>query len=250
MSELRRAVTIVVPCYNERSRLDFDVFASFAERHPDVGFLFVDDGSVDGTGDWIDESIADRTAMALLRLESNRGKGEAVRTGLAHALAGGAGIVGFWDADLATPLEEVPSMLGLLTDRPDLQVVIGSRVKLLGRVLERHPARHYLGRIFATGASLALKMPVYDTQCGAKLFRASDTIESVVEQPFQTRWIFDVELLGRLGDRLGPASGGWIEEHPLRYWHDVGGSKLRLVHFVGAAFDLGRIWLGRRFRPE
>jgi glycosyltransferase involved in cell wall biosynthesis len=242
-------VTIVVPCYNERSRLDMDAFSSFSARYPDVGFLFVDDGSDDGTGDWIDDRIDGEAAMALLRLDSNRGKGEAVRAGLIHALGRAPQIVGFWDADLATPLPEARSMLDLLSDRPDLQAVIGSRVRLLGRILERHPARHYLGRLFATGASLALDMAVYDTQCGAKLFRVSDTIERVVQQPFRSRWIFDVELLGRLMDQLGPASGGWIEEHPLRHWEDVGGSKLRLVHFLGAGFDLGRIWMGRRFRP-
>ena len=112
--------------------------------------------------------------------------------------------------------------------------------------MERRAARHYLGRVFATGASLALQMPVYDTQCGAKVFQATGAFSALLEQPFRSPWVFDVEILARFKKILGDESLGWIEEYPLRSWRDVGGSKLRLVGILGAARDLAIIWITRR----
>lgn len=237
-----RAV-VVVPCYNESARLDVASFEGFVAVNPRVRFLFVDDGSTDGTGDLI-TAAADRVpGLVALRLPQNRGKGEAVRAGLLHAIESRPDVVGFWDADLSTPLDELPVMLGMLRDGPALQVVTGARVQLLGRWMDRRLARHYLGRVFATAASLTLRMPIYDTQCGAKVFRVTAALESALARPFLSRWIFDVELLMRFRGLWGDPRAGWIEELPLRRWADVAGSKLRPTDFIGVARDLIRIWI-------
>lgn len=144
-----------------------------------------------------------------------------------HALESAeCGLVGFWDCDLATPLEAIGELAGVLEQRQQTLMVLGARVALLGRQIERSPIRHYLGRVFATLTSLVLELPIYDTQCGAKLFRATDELRSVLGQPFLTRWVFDVEMIARLAAlrRAAPAALPLAEalfEYPLHRWEDV-----------------------------
>ena len=178
----------------------------------------------------------------MLHLEHNGGKAEAVRRGLLEAAGLGARYAGFWDADLATPLDAIPDFVGHLDAHPDVQMIFGARVRLLGRQIDRRPVRHYLGRIFATTASLVLGVPLYDTQCGAKLFRVSPEIVRLFEAPFRSRWIFDVEIVARfLCQPHSAGVGSLIHETPLQRWRDVAGSKVRPRDFVRALFELWTI---------
>ena len=238
---------IVVPCYNEEERLQVDAFRCFNYATHDIRFLFVNDGSQDGTFQLL-ESLHqyDPTKYTVLNLKRNVGKAEAVRQGILTALTDEIDYTGFWDADLATPLETIPEFLELAESRQELEIIIGARVKLLGRRIERRVFRHYVGRIFATAVSMLLRLPVYDTQCGAKLFRVCSSTRALFEEPFVSRWIFDVEILARLiRQRRGtmlPQPEGVIHEYPLSAWRDVPKSKLGHADFVRACWELVRIY--------
>ena len=240
-------VIIVVPCYNEAQRLPVDTFRGFL-LESQVTFVLVDDGSRDQTINRLNEIQAGFEDRVLIHQQPrNGGKAEAVRAGMNVAFELNPGFVGFWDADLATPLEAIPRFMKVFEDRPGLDMVFGSRVKLLGRDVERRAARHYLGRIFATVVSILLGLAIYDTQCGAKIFRVTSETRRLTERPFLSRWTFDVEMLARYISLLGPVqAAARIYEYPLESWRDVAGSKVKPFDFVVALRDVARIWRAYR----
>jgi dolichyl-phosphate beta-glucosyltransferase len=214
---------------------------------PAVRFLFVNDGSTDRTGAILDELVSeDPEHVAVCHLAINLGKAEAVRQGLLRAFEARPVYVGYWDADLATPLATLVDFCALLDVRPELEMVFGARVRLLGRVIERRAVRHYLGRVFATAASLILSLSIYDTQCGAKLFRASPVLHALLQEPFATRWLVDIEIVARLiqarrGTAL-PQAEDIIYEFPLPEWRDVAGSKVKAWDFAKGLWGLAMIY--------
>ena len=99
--------------------------------------------------------------------------------------------------------------------------------------------RHYSGRVFGTLSSIVLGFQVYDTQCGAKVFRNGPELRASIAHPFSSKWAFDVELLGRLAIEYQGTDG--FKEVPLHEWHDVAGSKLSLRSSLRSTADLLRI---------
>lgn len=240
-------VGLVVPCYNEEQRFPSSTFAAFLTERPNISLILANDGSRDGTVAVLrrlEQQFPGR--VHVLDRAENRGKGETVREGMLKALDLRCGVVGFWDADLATPLEAVFDMLPVLEARPEVQMVFGARVQLLGRDIQRLPIRHYLGRVFATTVSVMLRLPIYDTQCGAKLFRASPQLAEILGQPFGSRWVFDVEIIARWIRLLRFEDARIrqsIYEFPLHRWVDVAGSKVKPHHFLVAFSDVVRIYM-------
>jgi len=239
--------TLVVPCYNEAARLDTAAFTTFLASRSDARLIFVNDGSRDATLGVLERIRSSAPGcIDVVNLPKNGGKAEAVRRGVLRALESDAEFIGYWDADLSTPLDASDQFARLLRERPTIDVVMGSRVQLLGRTIVRRAARHYMGRVFATAASTTLGIPVYDTQCGAKLFRSSPRLRHVFEQPFRSAWAFDVEIIAR----YGALSRGYapdqlremIYEVPLDEWRHVGGSTVRPFDLVLALLDLTKIY--------
>ncbi len=247
-SNRRQDAIVVVPCFNEAKRLDVEAFNEFLDGCKSVSLYFVDDGSTDDTP-LVTERLRQRhpKQICALRLAANVGKAETVRRGVQFALRRRPEFVGYWDADLATPLNVIPQFCDVLRARPELSLVMGSRVALLGRQIRRNTTRHILGRAFATAASMVLRLPVYDSQCGAKLFRATSETAELFSQPFGARWIFDVEILARMIANSEVSSNTIpvherIYESPLDRWQDVGGSRLKARDFLVAAIDLAAIY--------
>ena len=249
MSAPSGRTTLVIPCYNEADRLPVGDYRAFLVGTEAVDLLFVDDGSTDGTYGILEEmSDSGGDRVSALRLPENRGKAEAVRAGILAALEDDPRYVAFWDADLATPLDTVLEFRETLELNDELDWVLGSRVRLLGRRIDRKFHRHYLGRAMATVFSAWLHLPVYDTQCGAKMFRVSDELRAIFAEPFVTGWLFDVELLARLIRSRGDIAEvrRSVMECPLPRWIDVKGSKLG-VRSVGPVLrDLFRLRLSYR----
>ncbi len=241
----------MVPCYNEAKRLDCEAFATALSSDRNLEFVFVNDGSKDETSDML-AGMRTRGAerVHVLELAQNAGKAEAVRQGVLLAFELGAACIGYWDADLATPLECISEFARELNARK-VSMVMGSRVRMMGRHIERRAMRHYIGRGFATLAAFSLGFPVYDTRCGAKLFRATDEFRQAFSSPFESNWTFDVELLMRLKTAGNTNHTFDIEqecvEYPLPQWVDAAGSKLNITQYPGILLDLAKLLSWRLF---
>jgi dolichyl-phosphate beta-glucosyltransferase len=217
---------IVVPCYNEAERLDAGAFLEALDSDPATDFTFVDDGSGDATLETLTALQAVRPErITVLALARNSGKAEAVRQGLLHAAATGAAHVGYWDADLATPLDAIPDFVRVMERFADLAVVFGSRRALLGHRIERTLKRRIVSRLCGALARQAIRLPVADTQCGAKLLRTGPALDAALAMPFTAGWLFDVELFARLSARIADRARAFYEL-PLPEWDEVAGSKV------------------------
>ena len=233
-------LTIVVPCFNEETRIEISRFRQMLSLVPEVRILFVNDGSTDRTLQVLEDFAASEPdRVSVLSLPSNAGKGEAIRCGFLAATTEVPSWSAYLDADLATPTEEVQRLWAVCEESPSLEIVFGSRIHLCGSGIERRMGRHIAGRVFAFLATQTLGTHVYDTQAGAKFFRNTPALSQALATPFCDRWSFDVELLGRLG-RLGAFPERALEV-PLRNWRDVPGSKVSLRQGVASLFSLWRV---------
>lgn len=226
---------VVLPFRNEAHRLRLDEMDELLQAGLEV--YCVDDGSTDGTTTLLQE-WSSAAGASLLVLDHNRGKGEAIRHGLNTAVARGCDLVGYADGDFSTSASEIIRLEETLRVRPDVDVVLGARVQLAGRAISREAQRHYLGRIIATILSLRSGLAVYDTQCGAKWFHVSGPLRAALQEPFATRWFFDVELLRRMqlaGEDLR------MREEPLEAWSDIAGGHMRPKEYSRILKELG--WL-------
>ncbi|PYK66569.1 MAG: glycosyl transferase [Verrucomicrobia bacterium] len=216
--------SVVIPCFNEAARigqtlrLTLDYLVTHA---PESELIVVNDGSTDTTGTETREGF-DETKIETRLLENfpNRGKGAAVREGL---LAAQKPIGLFFDADLSTPLDEIPKVIEPIANG-DLDIAFGSRALDRSLIGIRQPwRREYGGRVFNFLVRIVTGLPFWDTQCGFKAFRL-DICRPILEAARIDGFAFDVELLV-LARRVGLR----IREIPV-HWNHAEGSKVRFLH--------------------
>ena len=235
-------VAIIIPCYNEADRLDVNKFIEYLSLNTHVHFYFIDDGSTDSTNIIINGLITKfNSHVTLLKNESNKGKAESVRLGVIESVAMNHDFIGYLDADLATPIEEIDHLLNIIKSDTKKEVVFASRIQLAGNEINRNYFRHFIGRLFATCVSLFLKIKIYDTQCGAKIF-SKKVCEKIFVEKFISPWLFDVELFARLINVYGIDKTIDISfEQPVRKWVDIEKSKIKPIYFLKAPFEFIRI---------
>ncbi|MCK5076422.1 MAG: glycosyltransferase family 2 protein, partial [Calditrichia bacterium] len=185
--------------------------------------------------------------------KKNQGKAEAVRIGVLKALQDNPDYVGYWDADLATPLNAINSFANEFHKNKNLLFILGARTKLLGRKIIRKHYRHYLGRIFATVISCTFSLPIYDTQCGAKIFRVVPELDKIFNKKFKAKWIFDVEIILRFRE-IFTNSNLHLEkvahEYPLTNWNEIYGSKITLLDYFKSMFDFLKLFISYSKKRE
>jgi glycosyltransferase involved in cell wall biosynthesis len=201
----------------------------------------VNDGSTDGTKQILEKTIT--YPDHILTLEKNSGKAEAVRAGILFLKTlkeyNEIEWAGFWDADMSTPIAEIPDFITYAKEHNDADTVYGSRVLKLGSTIKRLLSRHLLGRVYCTITSICLNLECYDSQCGAKLFKKG-TLDKAFSEAFISRWIFDLEIIKRL-------SGFKQIEYPVTRWEDVKGSKISpFTSFPSIAADIWKIYKNYR----
>jgi len=210
--------SVVIPAYNEATRLTVTLDAAWSflkHRGNDFELILVDDGSIDDTAPIARKFAAQHANVSVITIR-HAGKAAAVRTGLEAA---SGDVVGFSDADLATPLDYLDPFLALIGDGAD--VVIGSREGVGSRRIGEPLYRHAMGRVFNRMVQIVVLPGIEDTQCGFKVFRreaARDILARSLlyrdSQPVTGPRVtaFDVELLAiarTLGMRIDSVPVIW-----------------------------------------
>ena len=239
-----KTTAIIVPCYNEENRLDRQAFTDFIQSHSDFILCFVNDGSSDNTIAVLNEIKEARPKQVhVLDIPVNGGKAAAVRAGALY-LEGSthADYIGFIDADLSTDFQDFKGLVDTLESNDMLDVVYGSRNKGEGNGIDRNFLRAIFSNIVKAFIYLILRLPIEDTQCGAKVFRKKIVFKTFA-MPFQTRWLFDVEIFIRLKRFYKPDNVmNHIYEQPLAKWIHVDDSKLGAKDAIQIPAKLMLIW--------
>lgn len=235
---MKKNICIVIPCYNEEKRLPILDYKKFLQLNTDVLICFVNDGSSDKTLETLNvlkTKFPDN--VFVISNKTNLGKAETVRYGIQFCNNKfNHKHIAYLDADLATSLKECSSMTSYLNN--DINFVFGSRIMKIGSIIVRKHYRFLVGRIIATVISNVLKLKVYDTQCGCKVF-TKELSEHVFKDAFISKWLFDVEIFHRIISYYGREQVlNKMLEIPLKKWVDIGESKVKMSYFLRIWVDL------------
>lgn len=229
---MKPQVSIVVPAFEEEERLGDSirtVLTYVNENAVEAEMIVVDDGSRDRTAGVARDVCAEfpHTATRVIRYETNRGKGFAVKTGL---LAAAADIALFSDADLSTPIEEMHKLVDPIA-AGEYDVTFGSRALDRSLIGTHQPwRREQGGKVMNLFIRVMSGLPFADTQCGFKAFRM-DKFHPLLDLMTLDRFGFDVEFL-----YVAKYHGLRLQEIPVK-WNNVEGSKVSVLRDTRRMFS-------------
>lgn len=221
---LNNKIVVIVPCFNEEDRLNLIYFNKLSTIS-DTIWIFVDDGSTDNTSKIL-KNFSKETNVMNLRMERNVGKSKAIAHGMNFASREFANIgwIGFLDSDGAFTSDDVERIIKMTSTIKGYDAIYTSRVKMAGRNIKRNNVRHIVARLITSLFGLVWRDIPYDTQSGFKLYRYSDDYNSILIQPFKTKWFFDIEISIRYLKHKEKEINVW--EEPVSSWFDISGSKI------------------------
>ncbi len=231
-------LAIIIPCFNEANRLPVSAFQSFIAKEKELRLIFVNDGSEDTTLSVLQTlATSNPEQIQVLDLPKNVGKAAAVQQGMRYAKTHfSPQLFAYLDADLSTSLEECLSLSKKIN--PDTLFVFGSRIIKTDNTIKRKWYRFLIGRVIAFIISKMLGIPVYDTQCGCKIFDAT-IVSTAFTGDFSSRWLFDVEIFYRLIHHFGKNEFlQKTKEVPLEQWIDTEDSRVKMTYMFRLWIDL------------
>jgi len=234
---------LIIPCYNEATRLNKDAFINFIQTNDEYHLCFVNDGSTDNTITLL-ESIKNEvpSKVSIIDVKKNAGKAAAVRVGMRYLFSRQEiALMGYIDADLSTDFKDFKNLVHTIKKNKNLSVIFGSRSKG-NNTIKRDFFRAFFSGLIKLLVGFILGLPIHDTQCGAKIFRRN-CIATVYTTPFLCKWLFDVEIFIRLKRHFGKKEiMNKILEQPLMRWEHVEDSKLGAKDAFQIPFKLISIW--------
>ena len=224
-----KCIGVVIPCYNEETRLLSKEFTDFVHSNLGYHLCFVNDGSKDNTLKVLQNLRKGREDnISIFDCEKNGGKGEAVRQGVLFLSKDPQlDYIGYLDADLSTDFKDFDDLVKTI-QTSDYKIVSGSRISRMGANITKESARRIISLTINFIIQNILGMKFKDTQCGAKIMD-KDIVNNMFDKKFITRWLFDVEIFMRMKKFYGKEKAKtMICEQPLKRWIHADGSKLSM----------------------
>ena len=244
-----KSLSMIIPCYNEASRgtgdeslaSRLDILLTISIKLEDsCEFIFVDDGSLDRTGDIIKEYI-DANNIAnwqIIRCMHNDGKGKAILKGIKVA---NSDYIGFMDADFSVPPFRIEFFMSELNENT---CVIASRYLPNSVILNKRPfIRKVVSRFARLFLTSLFSLKVSDTQCGFKIFPAKYLKNELLDRIYPSRWLLDLELLSLMREQ-----GVDIKEIPVIWVNNEQQSTLSVSSDLSKTLDeLCLVYLYKRY---
>ncbi|TQI71555.1 glycosyl transferase family 2 [Gramella sp. Hel_I_59] len=234
-----KEIALFIPCYNEEERLNIKAFQLFIkETSVKMDFYFIDDGSLDNTADIISNNLIDKENVQLIKLDRNRGKGNALRVGMLQSLLRNYEFYAFIDADLDVPLDQVCLLHKELIKSSGLIAISKRNLKSNFDIFNLRSIAS-LCMVNLANRIIGFENKIKDTQCGCKMLHR-EIVEICFKDEFISEWLFDIEIFLRLKKEVKGARER-IFEVKLHILNKNGRSKFRFRQNFKIAHQLYRI---------